>query len=346
MSTTDIEPRTYPAYSDPFRVTAASPFQRVNHGLGITYCETKPSASHMQDFQSSEHYAPDWADQLMPSALHYGCGHNNNNNNNHISPIAFYERYPGSDASVSPLSHCVPRAISVSPSRGSALEFQAAPEAMNMQAYNFLPNTPHSDTDVIIKEDPDAELHAEFQDGLYLECTKPVSMPLFAPVAQYRTTDFWPKLECPEEDDFSEPTVIDRDGEPSLSAESSVFSVGTNSPWIGGDNALLYHEQIKVPPASGTECGICGAKFTRRSNCREHMKRHDPSNRKSYTCETCGKALGRKTDLKRHIDSVHRGIRRFACDQCGARFSRQDTLARHGSDGCRRNGRRPEHKSS
>jgi hypothetical protein len=34
------------------------------------------------------------------------------------------------------------------------------------------------------------------------------------------------------------------------------------------------------------------------------MKKHDPNSRKLYSCEDCGKTLGRKTDLKRHIDSV------------------------------------------
>ncbi|GAD97710.1 C2H2 finger domain protein (Ezf), putative [Paecilomyces variotii No. 5] len=54
----------------------------------------------------------------------------------------------------------------------------------------------------------------------------------------------------------------------------------------------------------GLQCSVCGYLFTRRSNCREHMKRHDPNQRKGYDCETCGKTFGRRTDMKRHIESV------------------------------------------
>ncbi|KAL4946794.1 hypothetical protein BDV06DRAFT_347 [Aspergillus oleicola] len=317
----NVEPRTYQSYSNTLRATPASSAQSVNHGLGISYCDLN-SASNVRDYPTSEPYAADWAGQLMPSALPFGCAPNNNQ----VSPATFYENYIGSDASASPLSYCGPQAMSASSSRGSALDFQTGHEAMSMNTYNFWPNTPRSDADIGIKEDPDAD----FQEGLYLECAKPVSMPLFAPVAQYRTTDFWPKLECPEGDGTSEPTVIDYDAEPSLLAEPSLsidpfaFSVEAN--------VLHDHRRLGVPSASGNECTLCGAKFTRRSNCREHMKRHDPNNRKTWACDACGKTLGRKTDLKRHIDSVHRGIRRFACDQCGARFSRQDTLARQVKD--------------
>ncbi|KAL4797955.1 hypothetical protein BDV19DRAFT_33962 [Aspergillus venezuelensis] len=329
QSSRDVEARTYQSYSNPLRITPASSAQSVNHGLGISYPEMDATSS-LRDYPTSEPYAADWTSQLMPSALPYGCAPNNNQ----VSPATFCENYIGSDASASPLSFCGPQAMSASSSHGSALDIQAGPEGLNMKAYNFWPNTPLSDADIVIKEDPDAE----FQEGLYLECAKPVSMPLFAPVAQYRTTDFWPKLEYPEEDDANEPTGIDYDADSSLLVESSlpIDPFG----YAGEDNVLQERRRPRVPPASGNECTLCGAKFTRRSNCREHMKRHDPNNRKTWACDACGKTLGRKTDLKRHIDSVHRGIRRFACDQCGARFSRQDTLARHGSDGCRRNGRR------
>jgi Zinc finger, C2H2 type len=51
-------------------------------------------------------------------------------------------------------------------------------------------------------------------------------------------------------------------------------------------------------------CRICGKKFTRRSNCREHMKRHNPENRKVHSCDSCGRTFGRKTDLRRHYSTV------------------------------------------
>lgn len=51
-------------------------------------------------------------------------------------------------------------------------------------------------------------------------------------------------------------------------------------------------------------CPLCGKVFTRRSNCREHLKRHNPGNRQAHSCSSCGKTFGRKTDLKRHYSTV------------------------------------------
>lgn len=102
----------------------------------------------------------------------------------------------------------------------------------------------------------------------------------------------------------------------------------------------------KSPVTNGLKCTVCGYLFTRRSNCREHMKKHDPNLKRDYGCEICGRSFGRRTDLKRHVDSVsrtssvfgweaanrkcqiHHGTRRFGCEQCGRRFTRQDTLTR------------------
>ncbi|KAL1987459.1 hypothetical protein VTN96DRAFT_3841 [Rasamsonia emersonii] len=83
-------------------------------------------------------------------------------------------------------------------------------------------------------------------------------------------------------------------------------------------------------------CTVCGNMFTRRSNCREHMKKHDPNHRREHCCNDCGKYFGRKTDLKRHFTStsVHDGVKRFGCEYCGHRFARQDVLYRHRND-CR-----------
>ncbi|KAL2009354.1 hypothetical protein VTN00DRAFT_7548 [Thermoascus crustaceus] len=72
------------------------------------------------------------------------------------------------------------------------------------------------------------------------------------------------------------------------------------------------------------------------------MKKHDPNRKRDYGCEICGRSFGRRTDLKRHIDSIHHGTRRFGCEQCGRRFTRQDTLTRHCADGCRRKQRKSQ----
>ncbi|KAL4973276.1 hypothetical protein BDW66DRAFT_162204 [Aspergillus desertorum] len=314
----DVEPRTFPDYPYPSQIAPTSPFQAVNPGLGISYRETRPSHNYVRPQPSTELYPADWAGQMMPRTVPLGYSLSTSQ----MTPATLCEPYAGSDISASPLSYCGPQATSATSSRGSALDLGTGSDLMNPQMYNLLPNTPRSDADVLIEEEPDIE----YQDGQYAEEAKLPHVPLFAPVAQHGVNAFWPKFEYSEEDDTSEPIAVDHDLESNVS-RLSAYPVWGVSPWTG-NNTPADHEQPRIPPASGRECTICGARFTRRSNCREHMKRHNPNNRKSYVCEICGKALGRKTDLKRHVDSVHRGIRKYGCSECGNRFTRQDTLAR------------------
>ncbi|CAG8195204.1 unnamed protein product [Penicillium olsonii] len=56
--------------------------------------------------------------------------------------------------------------------------------------------------------------------------------------------------------------------------------------------------------ASGKQCPTCGKKFTRRSNCKEHQKMHNPEWKHNHPCEECHKSFGRSSDLKRHRDNV------------------------------------------
>ncbi|KAL5359922.1 hypothetical protein BJX96DRAFT_164782 [Aspergillus floccosus] len=74
--------------------------------------------------------------------------------------------------------------------------------------------------------------------------------------------------------------------------------------WTKENNKISNDRRRKVPSASGLQCPICGRVFTRRSNCHEHVKRHDPSRKKLHPCDCCGKSFGRNGDLRRHKDTV------------------------------------------
>ncbi|KAJ9243914.1 transcriptional regulator family: C2H2 zinc finger [Paecilomyces variotii] len=161
--------------------------------------------------------------------------------------------------------------------------------------------------------------------------------------------------------------VVDNSSSPQISRGqlNGKFFGGSEVDWSTrrGRSSSVDHSSIELSPKSekdnegvdlgrdvasmsGLQCNVCGYLFTRRSNCREHMKKHDPSQRKGYECETCAKTFGRRTDLKRHVESIHHGTRRFGCDQCGRRFTRHDTLTRHCADGCKRKQRKHDRVES
>jgi hypothetical protein len=77
-------------------------------------------------------------------------------------------------------------------------------------------------------------------------------------------------------------------------------------------------------------CPVCNRPFEKKYNLREHEKKHDPSRVSQFVCPEpgCGKRLGRKTDVNRHVQSVHEKAKKFACNRCFKRFDRKDTLSR------------------
>ena len=46
-------------------------------------------------------------------------------------------------------------------------------------------------------------------------------------------------------------------------------------------------------------------------------------------CEHCGKGFANKCSLKKHIDSIHRKIKRFECTYCGKRFTSDAAMKGH-----------------
>ncbi len=51
--------------------------------------------------------------------------------------------------------------------------------------------------------------------------------------------------------------------------------------------------------------------------------------RRSYTCDICGKSFGENGNLQKHRRSVHFKIRPFSCPRCTASFAFKDGLTRH-----------------
>ena len=58
------------------------------------------------------------------------------------------------------------------------------------------------------------------------------------------------------------------------------------------------------------------------------MARHNPDRCKEHLCEQCDMKFERRTDLVRHINSVHLRLKEHECELCGKKFARRDTLNR------------------
>ncbi|KAL5410594.1 hypothetical protein PMIN04_010583 [Paraphaeosphaeria minitans] len=100
--------------------------------------------------------------------------------------------------------------------------------------------------------------------------------------------------------------------------------------------ARKHSRRTKVPDAEAKfRCDICGCGFVRAYNKKTHMMRHEPNRQRDHRCtyDDCENKFERKTDLQRHINSVHLHEKPHKCELCGKRFARKDTLNRHDVQG-------------
>lgn len=77
------------------------------------------------------------------------------------------------------------------------------------------------------------------------------------------------------------------------------------------------------------QCPLCDHVSKRRYNLSTHIKTHDKTRIKEFSCTQCTKSFDRRHDRDRHLATVHRGERSYACDHCTIHFSRRDALDRH-----------------
>ncbi|XP_046393914.1 oocyte zinc finger protein XlCOF6.1-like [Ischnura elegans] len=74
------------------------------------------------------------------------------------------------------------------------------------------------------------------------------------------------------------------------------------------------------------KCEVCKRLFSRKTNLREHMKRHSVAKRAK--CHHCCRAFRTNSDLAKHVN-VHTREKLYICDACGKEFLRKGGVRRH-----------------
>jgi hypothetical protein len=116
----------------------------------------------------------------------------------------------------------------------------------------------------------------------------------------------------------------------SPAARSESVESLTRHQQLGSSGASVHGRRNSANNERRYVCSACGRSFDKKYNLREHEKKHDPSRVSPHVCPEpgCGKRLGRRTDVNRHVQSVHEKAKKFVCPKCLKRFDRKDTLSR------------------
>lgn len=106
---------------------------------------------------------------------------------------------------------------------------------------------------------------------------------------------------------FSNQTMQSRAQRNPLCSSNFGAPSGVNSSTTNSNEGVKKPARKRTTTATAKyQCDKCGMSFTRNSNCKSHMKIHDPNRKYPHKCThgNCTKKFSRKTDLIRHVDSV------------------------------------------
>ena len=122
---------------------------------------------------------------------------------------------------------------------------------------------------------------------------------------------------------------------------SEKFDCDQCSKQFSGKQILNRHiyEQHTNPDEKKFHCDLCKKSFHRQSQLRTHVKtKHEEKSESEKAkvkkpvekteCPIC-KAIFDKTHLKRHLRTVHEGIRDYKCEHCGKEFTEKKGLVCH-----------------
>ena len=90
-------------------------------------------------------------------------------------------------------------------------------------------------------------------------------------------------------------------------------------------------EKIFAQPQS---CPALKCNFQSKSSLEMKDHQWQEHYRRPYQCETCGVAFTKAFNLKKHVDSVHLGVRGHMCDKCGQGFYKRAAMLKHQKLNC------------
>ena len=81
---------------------------------------------------------------------------------------------------------------------------------------------------------------------------------------------------------------------------------------------ITFLNLLKMAKVQSFNCLTCNSSFSSK----QILRRHEDSIHKGikFDCQDCGKQYTQKCDLTRHVNSVHKGIK-FKCNQCEKKFT-------------------------
>lgn len=102
------------------------------------------------------------------------------------------------------------------------------------------------------------------------------------------------------------------------------------------DDSAPRKSQAKKPPTQPLatnaddplRCTICGTKFARRSNLYKHLRSVHEDERK-FSCDLCSFKFKRQDHLIKHKRSVHDKVRKYTCEICGIGFAEKFNRDKH-----------------
>ncbi|PXF43110.1 Zinc finger protein OZF [Gracilariopsis chorda] len=112
-----------------------------------------------------------------------------------------------------------------------------------------------------------------------------------------------------------------------LNVQFRASSAGSTVETTRATNASVGQHENAQAARSGVQCEICGALFGKRGNKQRHIQTVHKRVKK-FVCDICGAAFGLKADLNRHRVRMHES-RAFCCNKCGKSFAQQVQLDQH-----------------